>query len=256
MLRADGRDYNVITLRPGAGARYSTNRYHETWHILSDVHGARLLGRLLWGLSYQRVPGTVVVIGPQHLDPNPFDAEPADPIALVPSHLTTLTARASRSLRRLLAAPATPDGTVRWHTWSLDPAVAELRAWRPGAAWPAWRPPADPYGVAIDRIGGLLTLRGSPAVLREWAVDVARVGDHPHRGVDYTYLGSGDAIGCRSDGEVQVFGDYHQRVSVARVSRREVLAGVPAGASADDVNPRVWGHNKTVRARRLPAVTA
>ncbi|GAA4591106.1 hypothetical protein GCM10023194_49570 [Planotetraspora phitsanulokensis] len=254
-MHADGRDYNVITLRPGAGARYSTNRYHETWHILSDIHGARLLGRLLWGLSYQRRPGTLVVIGPPHLDANPFDAEPADPIALVPSHLTTLPARAATSLRRRLATPATPDGTVRWHTWGLDPAVAEMRAWRPGSPH-VWRPAADPYGVAIDRVGGLLTFRGSPAVLREWAVDVARVGDFLYKGMDYTYLGSGDEPGRWSAGEVQVFGDYRQRVSVARVSRREVLAGVPADTPADDVNPLVWDHNKTVRARRLPAVTA
>ncbi|GII58369.1 hypothetical protein Pth03_67580 [Planotetraspora thailandica] len=90
---------------------------------MSDIHGARLLGRLLWGLAYQRRPGTLVVIGPQHLDSSPFDAEPADPIALVPSHLTTLPARAATSLR----------------------------------------------------------LRGSPTVLREWAVDVARAGGQPGR---------------------------------------------------------------------------
>lgn len=43
----------MVTLRPGTNALFSTNFYHGTWHILSDWHGARLLGRLLWGRAYQ-----------------------------------------------------------------------------------------------------------------------------------------------------------------------------------------------------------
>jgi hypothetical protein len=46
-LRLDGRDYTVITLRRGMDCRFSTNNFHQTWHILSDWRGARLLGRLL-----------------------------------------------------------------------------------------------------------------------------------------------------------------------------------------------------------------
>ena len=61
-LRLDGRQYTVVTLRPGTDARFSTNHFHDTWHVLSDWHGARLLGRLLWGLAYQRVPGTLVLV--------------------------------------------------------------------------------------------------------------------------------------------------------------------------------------------------
>jgi hypothetical protein len=150
-LRADGRDYSVITLRPGTPARFSTNRFHDTWHILSDLHGARLLGRLLWGPSFQRLPGTVVVIDRPHLDPNPFDAEPADPIVLVPAHLTTLTAQAIRRLRRGAAEPS--HGTVRWHTCGLD---AELdRARRTlDLRWPEWEPPVDTRGAAIERSAG------------------------------------------------------------------------------------------------------
>src|SRR5215467_6778077 len=95
LMRLDGRDYTVITLRPGTDARFSTNYFHDTWHVLSDWHGARLLGRLLWGLAYQRVPGTLVLIDRPFLDPNPFDAEPADPIVLVPARLTTLAGPAA-----------------------------------------------------------------------------------------------------------------------------------------------------------------
>ena len=47
-------------------------------------------GRLLWGLAYTRRPGTLVVLDLPFLDPNPFDAEPADPVVLVPDDLTGL----------------------------------------------------------------------------------------------------------------------------------------------------------------------
>jgi hypothetical protein len=56
-LRLDGREHTVITLRPGTDARFSTNRHHETWHVLSDRGGARLLGRLLWGCPTSGSPG-------------------------------------------------------------------------------------------------------------------------------------------------------------------------------------------------------
>jgi hypothetical protein len=118
-----GTSYTVVTLRPGAYARFSNNYFHGTWHILSDLHGARVLGRLLWGLSYQRVPGTIVLIDCPQLDQNPFSAVPADPIALIPSHLIGLPERAARALRARL--PLTrPAGTVRWHTPGLDRVLA------------------------------------------------------------------------------------------------------------------------------------
>ncbi|GAB3897619.1 hypothetical protein GCM10027612_54270 [Microbispora bryophytorum subsp. camponoti] len=99
---------------------------------------------MLWGLSFQRLPGTVIVIDRPHLDPNPFDAEPADPIVLVPAHLTTLTAQAIRRLRRRVAEPS--QGTVRWQTWGLDAELARMRErvreCREFRRWPGWEPPA------------------------------------------------------------------------------------------------------------------
>ena len=44
-VQLDGRRFTVITLRPGTGARFASNYYHRTWHVLSDLHGARVLGR-------------------------------------------------------------------------------------------------------------------------------------------------------------------------------------------------------------------
>jgi hypothetical protein len=244
VVRLDGEQYTVITLRPGTDARFSTNRFHETWHILSDLHGARLLGRLFWGLAYQRVPRTLVLIDRPFLDPNPFDAAPADPIALVPARLTPLRARAARELRHRL--PLTlPRGTVRWQTPGLLPAIAAQRAERermPGG----WRAPwFEPRGFTqhIDRLGGLLVLAATPPVLKDWAATVYPLGEYTYRGMDYTELGW-------PDGEVQVFTDFRRRVSAARVARREILADLPAPLPSAELEPLVWERGTAVRQRR------
>ena len=43
--------YRVASLRPASRIRFSTNFFHDTWHIVSSPAGAFLLGRLLWGLA-------------------------------------------------------------------------------------------------------------------------------------------------------------------------------------------------------------
>jgi hypothetical protein len=116
----------VITPRPGTGVRFSTNRYHQTWHVLSGLSGAQLLAHLLWGLAYQRVPGTLVVIGAPWLDPEPFGAGRSDPVAVVPAMLTAIGPQAARQLRQRLPL-SRPAGTVRWHAPELAPAVAADR---------------------------------------------------------------------------------------------------------------------------------
>jgi len=45
-MHLDGRRYTVVVPRLGMDCRFSTNYFHCTWHVLSDWHGARLLGRL------------------------------------------------------------------------------------------------------------------------------------------------------------------------------------------------------------------
>ena len=124
----DGRVYTVISLRPGSDFRFSTNRFHETWHVLSDWRGARVLSRLLWGLAYQRRPGTLVVIDPEHLDPNPFDAAPADPIVLVPSELTVFTRGAGQEVDLAAVRAAFEQPEIMIHAeLGLGDAAAE--AW-------------------------------------------------------------------------------------------------------------------------------
>ncbi|MDG6105054.1 hypothetical protein Daura_33215 [Dactylosporangium aurantiacum] len=245
-VRCDGRDLTVITLRPDTDCRFSTNFYHGTWHILGDWRAARLLGRLLWGLAYQRRPGTLVLIDRPHIDPNPFDGRPGDPIALVPAQLTALSTTAARALRRQLPLRGAPDGTVRWQTHGLDPVAAQRRVpWqeRPRGVRPPPVVPVRAPRTRIDRIGGLLAFVAAPPELRDHAPGVYNLGRYAHRGMDFVELE-------RPDGEVQVFDDYRHRVSAARAARRELRAEGhdPAAAGFDEL---VWDRGTAVRRRAL-----
>jgi hypothetical protein len=243
----DGRQYMVITLRPGTDARFSTNFFHGTWHVLSDWRGSRLLGRLLWGLAYQRAPGTLMLIDRPFLDPNPFDAEPADPIALIPAQLTPLTTKAARQLRQRLPLRGPADGTVRWHTHGLDTALARRRQWWEvpvGAQRPPPRVAPRGFQERVDRVGGLVTLAANPTVLKDYAVGIATMGEHAYWGMDYREVDY-------PNGEVQIFRDYRRRVSAARVARREVLADLSVALPPNSLNPLIWQHGTSVR-RRFP----
>jgi hypothetical protein len=246
--RLDGRSYTVVTLRPGTDARFSTNFFHGTWHVLTDWRGARLLGRLLWGLAYQRTPGTLVLIDRPFLDPNPFDAEPADPIALVPALTTPLTTKAARQLRRHRTLSGAPDGTVRWHTHGLDTVVAHWRAQRGrhfGDSHPPWIPRRG-FQQRMDRIGGLVTFAAIPSVLKDTATDIYLLGEHAYHGMAYAEIDW-------PNGEVQVFRDYRHRVSAARVARREVLRDLPDLPAPETLNALIWRRGTTVRYRRIPS---
>ena len=243
-VRLRGRDFTVITLRPGTDARFSTKFFHGTWHILSDWHGARLLGRLLWGLAYQRVPSTLVLIDRPFLDPNPFDAEPSDPIAFVPVPLTPLSSKAARELRERLPLSGPPDGTVRWQTDGLDVLVAAHRGERdyPGSRWrPAWLSPRG-FHDRMGRAGGLVTLTATSYMLTRYAADIYTLGEYSPEGMAWTEVD-------RARGEVQILRDYRRRVSAARIARRELLAELPDQPPPDVLNPLIWERVQDVRHR-------
>jgi hypothetical protein len=178
------------------------------------------------------------VIGPPLLDPNPFDAEPADPIALVPAVLTPLRAQAARQLRHRLPL-GMPAGTVRWHTPGLAPAVTACRGEldSPRGQRPWYPPPGA--GHRIDRVGGVLVLAATAQELKSWAVAVAQLGDWLLEGMDYTGLNG-------TDGEVQVFTDYRRRVGAAQLARREVLASPARELPPADQRPLIWQRGSVV----------
>ena len=75
-VRVGSYTYRVVSLRASTTTRFSTNYFHQTWHLLTDGEGAALLARLFWGLAFQRMPGTLLLIEAEHLVPTPFEADP------------------------------------------------------------------------------------------------------------------------------------------------------------------------------------
>ncbi|MFC0040989.1 hypothetical protein [Actinomadura rayongensis] len=233
-VRLGGRTYTVVTPRPGTSARFSTNRFHGTWHVLSDGHGARFLARLLWGLAYQARPGTLLVIDRPFLVPTPFDADPADPIAVVPSWHTPFTVRAARDLARLGRLPAS-DGTVVWQTHGLDAALADRSAWLREDD----RLPYRDEGHFERRGGVVALLPRSAREARRWAVQVSRLNPAGPHG-DAEFLGRTFGSCFYASGEVQVFRSFHRDVAVARRARADVLACPDAPSDPAELRAEIW----------------
>ncbi len=246
-LHLDGCDYTVVTLRPGTYARFSTNYFHETWHLLSDWHGARLLGRLLWGLAYQRMPGTLVLIDRPFLDPNPFDAELSDPIVLVPALLTPLRNRAARELRRQLPLRGPVDGSIRWHTPGYAPAVLARRA-RQARSVGEWREPyvrQTGFQERVDRIGGLVAFAAVPQALREYATYVGTLGDWSQDGMSYAEIDW-------PHGEVQSFATTRAGCRPPGWPARRSSPSTQSHWARSTLRSLIWTRETAVRHRRWP----
>ncbi|MBK9035850.1 MAG: hypothetical protein IPL61_32145 [Myxococcales bacterium] len=243
LVAVGGVTYRVVSPRPATVARWSTNYFHDTWHILTGGAGALVLGRLLWGLAFQRQPDTLVVIDRPHLTPTPFEADQADPIALIPAGLTAFDVDRLTVVRRRLAGVA--PTTIRWHTFGLPQALAAPRG-------PRFDPHAAQRGrEQMARRAGMVCYTAPPAILREAAVDVYR-----QRGcADMTYvpLAEGDRRQWQPAGEVQVFGRFDDEVAAAVVARREVVAAPARPLSDQAVRHAVWARRDDVIARRRAA---
>ncbi|MQY08612.1 hypothetical protein [Actinomadura macrotermitis] len=241
VLRLNGRDHTVIGLRPGTTARFSTNRYHGTWHVLSDQHGARLLGRLLWGLSYQARPGTLLLIDRPFIVPTPFDADPADPVVIAPGWATPFGEPAARDLARRLPLASPSEGTVRWHTRGLDAALDGRRPRELDIA-PWW----DERSGRVERLKGMIVLTPCNArEAREWALRAARLNPANRWGMAHEYVGGWE------EGEIQVFRSFRRKVGMAARARADVLARPDAPADPDELRPLIWDrHYEIDRAMR------
>ncbi|WP_084655327.1 hypothetical protein [Nocardia altamirensis] len=244
----DGRVYTVVSLRPGSDFRFATNYFHDTWHVLSDWRGARVLARLLWGLAYQRRPGTLIVIDPAQLDTNPFDGAPSDPIVVVPSDLTVFTSAAAAALRRRLPFRDRSAGTVRWQTFGLDSAVDALAAERAMGSDERYNndyAPQPTGWLRVDRIGGLITIFAAADQLRDLARTIATMGNYPYRGMAYQYLDYPE-----TNGEVQISRQYRNLVTSARRARIDIV-GRRSGPITEEAEHAIWSHAATLRRNRL-----
>lgn len=214
----------VVSPRPQLGARFSTNYFHDTWHILAGPDGAAVLGRLLWGLAFQRLPGTLILIDGAHLVSTPFEGDAADPIALIPADLTHVDDEDLRALRqRLRRSPPAPT-TIRWHTFGMPEALAAEPA--RGSWQRRWRDPIW-QRERMSRRAGCVCYTAPGPVLRAQALGIHQMG-----GDGYFPLAEQRRGNWRFDGEVQVIDGFADRVAAARAARR-ALAPDARGLLAD-----------------------
>ena len=264
VLAVGGHTYRVLSLRPGARVRFSTNFFHHTWHVVTDPRGSRLFARLLWGLAYERHPGTVLVIGGGHLLPTPFEAERSDPILLAPAGFTRLDASAFRLLKRRLRQPGPPGKTVRWRTFGLDRALRNAAekpvphlAPQGEDDWPQWRSEEHVWQrERMVRLGGFICYTAPPPVLRLQALRVHAMGvgrDTNPCGMDYHYLAERTAERAYADGEVQIFADYFDRVAAAVQARGELLANPKVPVFSDTLQEEISRRRDQIKGRRLAA---
>ncbi|WP_436770950.1 hypothetical protein [Yinghuangia sp. YIM S09857] len=248
-IRLDGRPCTVLGLRPGTVERFSVNEFHDTWHIVTHRAGALLLGSLLWGMAHQRAQNTVLVVDRPFLDTNPFDAEPSPPIVIAPAQSAPFGDRAARELRRRLPLSTPSEGTVRLRAPGYAEALADTGAWfraQPARHFHGYderhrRP-------AIGMRAGVLVLPGTTQWLREWAVQIGSLnpawpGAASGHGMVYDYMHTDYSL------EVQVFDNYRDRVTAARIARRQIAAEPSAPTDPHSLRPLIWDRGTGIHAR-------
>jgi hypothetical protein len=238
-----GVTYRVASLRPATRVRFSSNYFHETWHILVGSDGADLLARILWGLAFQRQPGTLFLIDQPHLVATPFEADPADPIAIVPAGMTPVDRDRMGALRRALRRA--PVRTIRWHTFGLERALVDERD-ELGALWYRREHAGLRRRERMSRIAGVVCFTSPPALLRASACGVAWLAQGRRDG--YLPLAAHTRDRWCPDGEVQLLPGFAADVAAAAVARREIIGD--RAIASDDERDAIYARKDRVAARR------
>jgi len=202
------RVLRVVTLRQDTCARFSTNLFHNTWHILAGREGAGVLARLLWGLSFQKHEDTFVVIDRAHLATTPFDGDAADMILLGRTG-DAIDADVLRAIKLRLRRVPRVDKTIGFHTFGLD------------GASPDW---TKAVREEVTFRAGFVCYRASVEALRHRATTVRSMRRCAE--MDYCFLGEARRY-THASGEIQIFRDFDDMVSSARVARHALVGERP-----------------------------
>jgi hypothetical protein len=232
-LRLDGLDYTILTPRPSSEARFATNRFHETWHVLSDAEGARLFARLCWAMAFQRRRHTVMVIDAPLVVSNPFDADPSSPIAIVNSDLGPFGRGAAAALRSSLPFRLASSGTVALQTRGLDVALEDPKAFARRDDQAHWH--THRTRRWFDGSAGVLMLSAPSAVLKTWGVEVSELGTRSSEGSSWSYLDYPE-----KEGEVQVLDNFSSHVERAISARSHLFPGREQEQLPDEDKRRIW----------------
>jgi hypothetical protein len=229
-----GSRYTVLSPRPSVEARFATNRYHETWHIVTDISGAQLLARLCWAMAFQRHARTVIVLDPPILVPNPYDGDPAIPIVIVNSDLGPFSRESAASLRAALPFQTPSEGTVVLQTRGLDLALDDREEFARSDDQADSR---DPHQKRrwIAGSDGVLVVSAPPPVLRSWGVELTGLGSWSHEGSSWTHLDY-----PQNDGEVQVLEQFSSQVEKAIEVRNRLFPQRSGELLPEEDRRQVW----------------
>jgi len=147
--------------------------------------------------------------------PNPFDADPSTPIAIVNSDLGPFSKGAIEALRTALPFRMASAGTVVLQTRGLDVALDDPEAFAQQDDQAQWQ--THRKRRWFDGSAGLLVLSAPSAVLKTWGVDVSELGTRSHEGSSWSYLDY-----PKKEGEVQVLDSFSHLVERA-ISARDLL---------------------------------
>jgi len=229
-----GSRYTILSPRPGTESRFATNRFHDTWHVLTDLEGAHLLARLCWAMAYQRHDRTVAVIDPPFMVPNPFDADASSPIVIVNTDLGPFPRDCASSLRQALPFRTPSSGTVVLQTRGLDLALENPGAFAQGPDQARWR---DPHRKRrwIEGSAGLVILAAPGPVLKTWGVELSQLGDWMYEGYDYSELDY-----SKNDGEVKVLDDFDSHVERAITLRTRLFPNAASRHLSEEEKQVMW----------------
>jgi hypothetical protein len=174
-LELDGERFTVLAVREAETVRFATTEFHDTWHILCDLEGADLLGRMSWAMAFQTRPHTIMLIDLPQIAPDPFSTNPTAPILIASSELDPPSPAAIEALRAQAPLTDPSEGSVRLSTAGYDRALSDSdRFWtQERKDDPAFK--ANQQARWLELVNGVLVLSASPSALRQWAVRVADI---------------------------------------------------------------------------------
>jgi hypothetical protein len=198
-------------------------------------------------MSYQR-PGTIFVIDPRFMVPNPFDADPSAPIVLHNPDGGPLNRAQADDLRHALPWRKGPEGTVTLQTHGLDERLArhpdDALAWAADERNTAkWNP--HQQRAWIERSHGLVIVAAPRPVLRGWAEFTQQLGGRMHEGSDYVGLDWNAMKPYWGEGEVQVFERFQHRVRSAQRARDRLFPGRSHAELLPEEREQVWEAPRT-----------
>ncbi len=233
-VRLDRSEYTILSPRPTEEARFATNYFHETWHVITSQRGAALLARLCWAMAFQRRERTVVLIDTPLIVPTPFDADLSSPIAIVNNDLGAFGRAAVKDLRAQLPLSKAPDGTVVLQTRGLDQALENTTEFH-GRNHETQLQNQHRKRRWVDGSNGLAIVSAPPPVLRTWGVDLAALGTWSHEGRSWEYLDYPAKVG-----EVQVLDDFDSMLVTAQAARDRAFPGAANRRLTEDERSKIW----------------